>query len=220
MQQQIRSRASVEVAYIAALVSAASSVADNLALAAVRSHAVQHRRARDPRLPGGGGYAVSRSLRRRAGQSRTDRQPLADSQQFGAWSQYFNGVDVHVQRSRARRPLTSCRRDEHRADRRRQLRRARAPAGARPRRRRDERVRRRAERTPPVTPVSPYCHVASGMLTQLQGLLVLRDPEGRPAAVAQRSRASRARCSRRTTRRRTRPSRRRSAEISRATRRT
>ena len=61
---------------------------------AVRSDAVQHRGPGGPRLPGGGGYVVSGLydvVPEKAGQ--VDNL-IADSRGYGAWSQYFNGIDV------------------------------------------------------------------------------------------------------------------------------
>ena len=127
---------------------------------------------------------------------------VADSVEYGEWYQYFNGVDVTVN-ARHRTGPYSDRRHEHRPDGRRQLRRARASAGARDDDDGDECVRRRPERLrrdagEPVLPRRVRRPHA------VQGPVVVRRPEDRRPARRRRFRASPGRCWRPTTRRRTR----------------
>ena len=145
---RLGARSSVDVAYTRRWFHG-FSVADNLALAAIGSdrHSASWRPL-DPRLPGGGGYVVSGLydvVPEKAGQV---NNLVADSSEVRSWSQYFNGVDVTVN-VRVGERLHARRRHEHGADRRRQLRRPRAAAGARHDDDRHERVRRRSERIRP-----------------------------------------------------------------------
>ena len=122
----------------------------------------------DPRLPGGGGYVVSGLydvVPEKAGQ--VDNF-VADSTAYGTWYQYFNGLDVTVN-ARVGRSFTvigGTSTGQTVADNCGV--RARLPElattatgtsgfGA-------------GLNTSAVTTVSPYCHVAYGMLTQLRGL--------------------------------------------------
>ena len=122
----------------------------------------------DPRLPGGGGYVVSGLydvVPAKAGQ--VDNF-VVDSTAYGKWYQYFNGLDVTIN-ARIGRSLTvigGTSTGQTVADN--CAVRARLPElattttgtsgfGA-------------GLNTSAVTAVSPYCHVAYGMLTQLRGL--------------------------------------------------
>ena len=122
----------------------------------------------DPRLPGGGGYVVSDLYDVVPEKSGQVDNLVADSSEYGAWSQYFNGIDVTVN-VRVGRDFTlvgGTSTGQTVADNCEV--RARLPelattttgtsafgaglAGS------------------AVTPVSPYCHVAFGILTQFRGL--------------------------------------------------
>ena len=121
-------------------------VADNLALQPSDLTPFSIVAPADARLPGGGGYVVSGLVRRGPGQSRAGRTTSSPTRRtYGAWSQYFNGVDVTAN-IRLGRALHARGRDEHRPDRRRQLRRPRPPARAGHDGNGHERVRRRTER--------------------------------------------------------------------------
>ena len=72
------------------------SVVDNLALQPADLTPFSVVAPQDPRLPGGGGYVVSGLydvVPDKAGQV---NNLVADSGTYGAWSQYFNGLDVTV----------------------------------------------------------------------------------------------------------------------------
>ena len=122
----------------------------------------------DPRLPGGGGYVVSGLfdvVPDRAGQVNNF---VADSRAYGRWHQYFNGVDVTVNvrlgtdftlaggTSTGQTVADSC--------------------GVRARLPELSTTTTGTSAFGPgltgsaVTPVSPYCRVAYGILTQFRGL--------------------------------------------------
>jgi hypothetical protein len=122
----------------------------------------------DPRLPGGGGYVVSGLydvVPEKAGQI---NNLIADSRKYGTWGQHFNGLDVTVDVRAGTRFTFSggTSTGQTVADN----------CGIR------ARLPELATTTTgtsafgagltgsAVTPVSPYCHVAFGMLTQFRGL--------------------------------------------------
>lgn len=174
-QQQIRSRSSVEVSY-ARRSYRGFSVADNLALQPSDLTPYSVVAPVDPRLPGGGGYVVSGLfdvVPEKAGQV---NNLIADSRQYGAWTQYFNGVDVNVN-VRLGRTLTLI-------------------GGTSTGQTVSDNCSVRANlpevssvttgtsafgaglNGSAVTPTSPYCHVAYGILTQLRGLATYVIPKG------------------------------------------
>ena len=152
-----------------ALVPAGSSVADNLALQPSDLTPFSIVAPVDPRLPGGGGYVVSGLydvVPEKAGQ--VDNL-VTDAAQYGTWSQYFNGIDVTVNVRAGRRfafvgGTSTGQTVADNCDVRAQS------AGARHHDDGHERRSARAWIGSAVTPVSPYCHVAFGVLTQLRGL--------------------------------------------------
>ena len=168
VQRQIRSRSSVEVAYIRRQYRG-FFVVDNLSLQPSDLTPFSIVAPSDPRLPGGGGYTVSGLydvVPDKAGQ--VDNF-VTDSARYGSWSQYFNGVDVTVN-VRARNSFTliggtsTGRTVADSCDVR-----ARLPEFST--------TTTGASAFGPgptgsaVTPVSPYCRVAFGTLTQLRGLV-------------------------------------------------
>ena len=166
IQHQIGSRSSVDVTYTRRWYDG-FFVVDNLALQPSDLTPFSIVAPLDPRLPEGGGYVVSGLydvVPEKAGE--VDNF-VTDSTKFGAWRQYFNGIDVSFN-LRASRGFTlvvgtstgqtvadSC-------DVRAQL-----PELAT--------TTTGTSAFGPglvgsaVTPVSPYCHVAYGILTQLRG---------------------------------------------------
>jgi hypothetical protein len=167
IQQQIGPRSSLDVTYIRRWYRG-FFVADNLSLEPSDLTPFSIVAPSDPRLPGGGGYVVSGLydvVPEKAGQL---DNLIADSRKYGAWRQYFNGVDVTAS-VRVGRDFTliggtttgqtvadSC----------------------------DVRARLPELATTTmgtsafgagltgsaVTPVSPYCHVGFAILTQFRGL--------------------------------------------------
>jgi hypothetical protein len=167
LEQQVGSRASVRVSYIRRWYHG-FFVADNLSLQPADLTPYSITAPLDPRLPGGGGYAVSGLydvVPDKAGQV---SNLITDASQFGQWSQYFNGFDV-VFNARAGNAFTvsgGTSTGQTVADS------CSVRAG----------LPELATTTTgtsafgagitgsAVTPTSPYCHVASGMLTQARGL--------------------------------------------------
>ena len=166
-QQRIGPRASLDVIYTRRSFSG-FSVVDNLALQPSDLTPFSLAAPLDPRLPGGGGYVVSGLydvVPNKAGQ--VDNF-VTDSSARGTWYQYFNGVDVTLDARIGRRltvvgGMSTGQTVSDNCDVR-----ARLPElatttigtsgfGA-------------GLNTSPVTPLSPYCHVAYGMLTQARGL--------------------------------------------------
>ena len=121
----------------------------------------------DPRLPGGGGYVVSGLydvVPEKAGQV---NNLVADSGTYGRWYQYFHGIDVTLNvrvgqnftfmasASTGQTVAKNCDVRAHLPEL------ATTTTGTR--------AFGAGLATSPVTPVSPYCHVASGFLTQFKG---------------------------------------------------
>jgi carboxypeptidase family protein len=167
VQQQIGPRSSMDVTYTRRWYHG-FSVADNLSLQPSDLTPFSIVAPSDPRLPGGGNYVVSGLydvVPERSGQ--VDNL-ITDSSKYGAWAQYFNGVDVTVN-VRVGTAFTLV---------------GGASTGQTVSDNCDvrERLPELATTTTgtsafgpgnagsAVTPVSPYCHVAFGVLTQLRGL--------------------------------------------------
>jgi Carboxypeptidase regulatory-like domain len=167
MQQQIGPRSSMDVTYTRRWFHG-FSVADNLALQQSDLTPYSIVAPSDPRLPGGGNYVVSGLydvVPERAGQ--VDNL-IADSSKYGVWEQYFTGVDVTVNvrvgkdftlvggTSTGQTVADNC------------ALRARLPELATTTTGTSAFGPGNAGSA--VTPVSPYCHVAFGVLTQMRGL--------------------------------------------------
>ena len=167
LQHQIGARSSVDVLYTRRWFRG-FTVIDNLALQPGDLTPFSITAPADSRLPGGGGYQVSGLYDVVPGKFGQVQNLVTDSDRFGRWSQRFSGVDVRVN-LRVGRSLTlvagtstgqtvadSC------------AVRARLPElsttmtgttafGA-------------GLNVSAVSPLSPYCRVAFGMLTQVRGL--------------------------------------------------
>lgn len=130
----------------------------------------------DARLPGGGGYTISGLydvVPAKAGQV---TNLITDSSNYGGWFQYFNGVDITANiRNLAGLTLvggtsTGQTVADNCAVRASLPELSTAASGA-------------TAFGPGlvgsvVTPLSPYCHIAFGLLTQLRGLMAYRLPRG------------------------------------------
>jgi hypothetical protein len=166
-QQQIGPRSSVDVAYTRRWFHG-FMVADNLALQPSDLTPYSITAPNDPRLPGGGGYAISGLydvVPDKAGQV---NNLIADSRKYGAWSQHFDGIDVTLS-VRSIKGITFV---------------GGASTGQTVADNCDVRTHLPELATTTtgtsafgagltgsdVTPVSPYCHVAFGVLTQFRGL--------------------------------------------------
>jgi len=165
-QQQIGARSSVDVSYVRRWYRG-FFVADNLSLAPSDLTPFSIVAPADPRLPGGGGYTVGGLfdvVPEKFGQV-SNYVTAADA--YGAWSQTFNGLDVTA-RVRVGKDFTvvgGTSTGQTVADN----------CGVR------ARLPELATTTTgtstfgaglmnsTVTPASPYCHVADGVLTQLRG---------------------------------------------------
>jgi len=167
IQQQIGPRSSVDVTYSRRWFRG-FSVVDNVALQPSDLTPFSIVAPTDPRLPGGGGYVVSGLydvVPAKAGQ--VDNL-VTDSESFGHWYQYFNGLDVTVN-VRVAQGLTlvggtstgqtvadSCDVRAHLPEL------ATTTTGTS--------AFGAGLGNSVVSPASPYCRVASGFLTQLRGL--------------------------------------------------
>jgi hypothetical protein len=172
VQQQILPRVSVDVGYIRRSFHGFFA-ADNLALTPADLTPFSLVAPLDPRLPGGGGYVVSGLydvVPEKAGQ--VDNL-IAGVGHHGKWGQYFNGVDVTVDlRTRTFTLVGGTSTGQTVADN--------CPVRAA--------LPELATTTTgtsafgggllnsAVTPVSPYCHVAFGVLTQFRGLATYLTP--------------------------------------------
>jgi hypothetical protein len=165
LQRQIGRRASLDVTYNRRSFEG-ETVADNLSLQPSDLTPFSLVAPLDPRLPGGGGYTVHGLydvIPAKAGQ--VDNL-VTDSRAYGRWYQYYNGVDVTVE-ARINHGLTFV---------------AATSTGQTVADNCDVRARLPELATTTtgttafgggllgsaVTPVSPYCHVAFGVLTQLR----------------------------------------------------
>ena len=174
IQQQIGPRSSVDVTYSRRWFRG-FSVVDNLALQPSDLTPFNIVAPLDPRLPGGGGYVVTGLydvVPAKAGQV---NNLVVDSTAYGKWYQYFNGLDVTIN-ARVGRSLTVM-------------------AGTSTGQTVADNCAVRAHlpelattatgtsgfgaglNTSAVTTASPYCHVAYGMLTQIERSRVVRSPE-------------------------------------------
>jgi Carboxypeptidase regulatory-like domain len=168
VQQQILPRASVEVAYSRRWYHG-FTVNDNLAVQSSDYSPFSVTAPLDPRLPGGGGYTVSGLYDVSPTLSGQINNLVRDSGPYGDWYQYFNGVDVTLNvRTRGGFTLqggtstgqTVADNCEVRAN----LPELNAGIGA-------------GLGGSTVSPTSPYCHVAYGVLTQLRGLAAYTIPK-------------------------------------------
>ena len=123
----------------------------------------------DPRLPDGGGYPISGLYDISPALFGQVNDFITDSRGFGEWSQYFNGMDVTVN-ARTQDGLTLQGGRERRPDGVGRLRRPVAlpelavTIGA-------------GLQGSGVSQTSPYCHVATGFLTQFRGLATYTIPK-------------------------------------------
>jgi hypothetical protein len=166
LQHEILPGASLDVAYIRRWYRG-FFVADNLALEPSDLTPFSIVAPRDPRLPGGGGYVVSGLydvVPEKAGQV---NNLVADSADYGPWEQRFNGIDVTLNvrgggftfaggTSTGQTVADNC---EVRAS---------LPEVATTTTGTSAFGAGLANSA--VTPVSPYCHTAYGILTQFRGL--------------------------------------------------
>jgi hypothetical protein len=165
--QQIGRRSSVDVAYTRRWFSGFFAV-DNLALQAADLTPFSILAPLDSRLPDGGGYTVSGLYDVVPGKAGQVNNLVTGSSSFGAWTQYFNGLDVTLN-VRAARGLTlvggtsTGQSVADNCDVRASLPELSTTTTG-------TSVFGAGLLNSAVTPVSPYCHVASGVLTQLRGL--------------------------------------------------
>jgi hypothetical protein len=174
VQQQIFPRAAMTVAYSRRWFHG-FTVADNLALQPSDLTPFSIVAPAEPRLPGGGGYVVSGLYDVAPDKSGQVNNRITDSSQYGVWSQYFNGVDATIN-LRSTRGLTvvggtstgqtvadNCDVRAHLPE-----------------------LSTTTIGTSPfgpglvgsaVSPVSPYCRVAFGILTQFRGLASYEVPD-------------------------------------------
>jgi Carboxypeptidase regulatory-like domain len=166
IEQQIFSRGSIAVTY-SRRTFRQFSVVDNRALAPSDLTPFSVVAPVDPRLPDGGGYVVSGLydvVPEKAGQVSNF---VTDSANYGKWSQYFNGIDVTVNVHTARFTLAggtstgqtvadNCDVRAHLPEL------ATTTMGTS--------TFGAGLNNSAVTPISPYCRAAYGILTQVRGL--------------------------------------------------
>ncbi len=161
VQQQIAPRMSVEVAYQRRSF-AGFTVSDNLLVGAADYSTYSVTAPQDPRLPGGGGYTVSGLYDVAPALAGQINNLVTDSKKYGDAYQYFNGVDVTLN-VRTRGGLTfqggtsTGQNVADNCDIRQSLPELSVGIGG-------------GLVGSNVSPTSPYCHVAYGVLTQLRGL--------------------------------------------------
>ncbi len=161
VQQQLASRASVEIAYSRRWYHG-FTVTDNLLVSASDYTPYSVVAPTDSRLPGGGGYAISGLYDVVPAKSGQISNYITDSQGYGAEYQYFNGVDATLN-VRMRDGFTlqgGTSTGKTVADAcgvRANLPEVNVAIGA-------------GLATSTVSPTSPYCHADFGWLTQFRGL--------------------------------------------------
>jgi len=167
IQQKIGPRSSADVTYTRRR-QHGYFVADNLALQPSDLTPFSVVAPLDPRLPGGGGYVVSDLYDVVPEKSGQVNNLVTDSDKYGAWYQYFNGVDVtfNVRVGRDFTFVGGTSTGQTVADncevRTRLPELATTTTGTS--------AFGAGLATSAVTPVSPYCHVAFGIRTQFRGL--------------------------------------------------
>jgi hypothetical protein len=166
LQQQIGSRSSIDVAYHRRSFDG-FTVVDNLSLQPADLTPFSITAPVDRRLPGGGGYQIAGLYDVVPEKAGLVKNLIADSAGYGRWSQYFNGLDVTVN-ARVGTSFTfvgGTSTGQTVADncdvRARLLELATTTTGTS--------MFGGGLAGSAVTPVSPYCHVAFGILTQLRG---------------------------------------------------
>jgi hypothetical protein len=161
IQQQLLPRVSVEVAYHRRWFSG-FTLNDNLLAASSDYSPYSITAPRDPRLPDGGGYVISDLYDANPSVAGQINNLVTDSRSYGDWYQYFSGVDITLN-VRTRGGVTfqgGTSTGQNVADNcavRANLPELNAGIGA-------------GLIGSTVSPTSPYCHVAYGVLTQLRGL--------------------------------------------------
>ena len=166
IEQQIGSRSSVAVTYTRRWYDGFSLV-DNRALQASDLTPFSIVAPVDPRLPDGGGYVVSGLYDVVPEKAGVVDNLVADSTAYGNWSQSFNGVDVTVRVRSVKGFTVAAGTSTGQTVADNCTVRARLPELAT--------TTTGTSAFGPglgasaVTPVSPYCHVAFGVLTQLRG---------------------------------------------------
>jgi hypothetical protein len=168
VQQQILPRMSVEVAYHRRSFDG-FTVNDNTLVQPSDYTEYSITAPQDPRLPGGGGYVVAGLYDVHPALAGQINNLVIDSRGFGRWYQYSNGLDVTLNlrtqggftfqggTSTGQTVADNC---EVRAN----LPEVSATLGA-------------GLAGSNVSPTSPYCHVAYGVLTQLRGLATYTIPK-------------------------------------------
>jgi hypothetical protein len=168
VQQQLMARASVEVIYTRRWYRGFTLNDNQLAQPSDYS-SYQVTAPLDPRLPGGGGYAVSELYDVSPALSGQISDLVTDSRAYGDWYQYFNGLDVTLN-VRTAGGLTfqgGTSTGQTVADNcavRASLPELSVGIGA-------------GIVGSTVSPTSPYCHVGYGVLTQLRGLAAYTIPK-------------------------------------------
>ena len=166
LQQQIGSRSSIDVAYHRRWFDG-FTVADNLLLQPADLTSFSIAAPVDPRLPGGGGYSIAGLYDVIPEKAGLVQNLIADSASYGRWSQYFNGIDLTLNTrvgpsfivvagtSTGQTVADNC-------DVRANLPELATTATG-------TSMFGGGLAGSAVTPASPYCHVAFGILSQLRG---------------------------------------------------
>jgi hypothetical protein len=167
IQRQILPRATATLAYSRRWFHG-FTVADNLALQPSDLTPFSVVAPVDPRLPGGGGYVVSGLYDVAPDKAGQVGNLIADSRKYGRWYEHFNGIDATLRllaggftvmggTSTGQTVADNCEVRAHLPEL------ATTTAGASP--------LGGGLASSTVSPVSPYCHVAFGIQTQVRGLV-------------------------------------------------